>query len=439
MISEIKPSELPLNLNTEINDLLDKTWSKNPQSSKEQQDKLRHEIYQYFLQRLSAKLNDSNPNEITDLIVDKSVHISEVLSSYEWPSAETLKVPNLHRFALPFYNYVKSRVSLLIIKSKKNNKENAIKASDNLLKMLNNLIDNPILSHLENTLLYIIFKDLFTFYAMSGYNPETKEEIDNIIDLYREETNIGGLSKMKSIDKSAEMNLFLGTLVTVLQFKIDLAEKKEDISIETLENISKHQDTLRSLCYLENAEMLWLLSCYKFINEKDDISLFKQLKEMIDIGKIYSNFIKSTSSKLYDIIANMINLLRTLMLIIIVDKNVKLTENVLSALMYEQYEMDSIMNASYNNLSPIKKIFKNGMNGIYHELKFAKTILTLLQKKSAERDIDTVKSTEYRNIVLGFSVDSKEEEFFTNEKYLRNLKEEENKKYDSLLEELNKK
>ncbi len=97
MISEIKPSELPLNLNTEINDLLDKTWSKNPQSSKEQQDKLRHEIYQYFLQRLSAKLNDSNPNEITDLIVDKSVHISEVLSSYEWPSAETLKVPNLHR------------------------------------------------------------------------------------------------------------------------------------------------------------------------------------------------------------------------------------------------------------------------------------------------------------------------------------------------------
>ena len=127
------------------------------------------------------------------------------------------------------------------------------------------------------------------------------------------------------------------------------------------------------------------------------------------------------------------------MLIIIVDKNVKLTENVLSALMYEQYEMDSIMNASYNNLSPIKKIFKNGMNGIYHELKFAKTILTLLQKKSAERDIDTVKSTEYRNIVLGFSVDSKEEEFFTNEKYLRNLKEEENKKYDSLLEELNKK
>ena len=135
----------------------------------------------------------------------------------------------------------------------------------------------------------------------------------------------------------------------------------------------------------------------------------------------------------------MINLLRTLMLIIIVDKNVKLTENVLSALMYEQYEMDSIMNASYNNLSPIKKIFKNGMNGIYHELKFAKTILTLLQKKSAERDIDTVKSTEYRNIVLGFSVDSKEEEFFTNEKYLRNLKEEENKKYDSLLEELNKK
>ena len=185
--------------------------------------------------------------------------------------------------------------------------------------------------------------------------------------------------------------------------------------------------------------MLWLLSCYKFINEKDDISLFKQLKEMIDIGKIYSNFIKSTSSKLYDIIANMINLLRTLMLIIIVDKNVKLTENVLSALMYEQYEMDSIMNASYNNLSPIKKIFKNGMNGIYHELKFAKTILTLLQKKSAERDIDTVKSTEYRNIVLGFSVDSKEEEFFTNEKYLRNLKEEENKKYDSLLEELNKK
>ena len=234
MISEIKPSELPLNLNTEINDLLDKTWSKNPQSSKEQQDKLRHEIYQYFLQRLSAKLNDSNPNEITDLIVDKSVHISEVLSSYEWPSAETLKVPNLHRFALPFYNYVKSRVSLLIIKSKKNNKENAIKACDNLLKMLNNLIDNPILSHLENTLLYIIFKDLFTFYAMSGYNPETKEEIDNIIDLYREETNIGGLSKMKNIDKSAEMNLFLGTLVTVLQFKIDLAEKKEDISIENI-------------------------------------------------------------------------------------------------------------------------------------------------------------------------------------------------------------
>ena len=88
----------------------------------------------------------------------------------------------------------------------------------------------------------------------------------------------------------------------------------------------------------------------------------------------------------------------------------------MSALMYEQYEMDSIMNASYNNLSPIKKIFKNGMNGIYHELKFAKTILTLLQKKSAERDIDTVKSTEYRNIVLGFSVDSKEEECFTNEK-----------------------
>ena len=49
MISEIKPSDLPLNLNPEINDALDKTWTKNPQSSKEQQEKSRLEIYQYFL------------------------------------------------------------------------------------------------------------------------------------------------------------------------------------------------------------------------------------------------------------------------------------------------------------------------------------------------------------------------------------------------------
>lgn len=437
MISEIKPSDLPLNLNPEINDTLDKTWTKNPQSSKEQQEKSRIEIYQYFLHRLSFKLNGSNPNEITDLIIDKGAHISEILSNYDWPNAEKLKVPNLHRFALPFYNYLKARLSLIVPKNKKYTKDAPAKACDNILKMLNNLIDNPLLTHLENNLLFIIFKDLFTFYSMSGFNPEIKEEIDNIIDLYKEETNINGLAKMKSIDKSAEMNLFLGTLATVLQFKIELAEKKTDISIETLENIINHQATLKNVCFLATSELLWIVSCYKFINQKFTLELFEKLKETIDIGKVYLTFIKSTTSKIYDTISYLMNLLRTLMYIILINQKVKITENILSSLMYEGYEMDMLMNGSTSNVSPIKKIFKIGINGIYHDLKFSKPIIGILQKKN--EDNSESNSGKYRNIVLGFSIKEKEKEFYSNEKYLKNLREENNKKYDDLITEINKK
>jgi hypothetical protein len=432
MISEIKPYDLPLNLNTEINEVLEKARTQMTQNQKDQKDKHMIEIFSYFLLRLSTKLNDSEPNEITDLILDKSIHISEVTSIYDWPAPELLKVSNLHKMTVQFYNYIKNRTALICAKNKKHNKDLAAKACDQLTKFLIKLYDEPLLKRIENNLLYVMFKDIFTFYSMSGYKAQSKEEISVLIDLCMEDTNINGLAKMDKIDPTAEMQYIIGSLCVILNFKIELVEKKDNIHLTNMKLLCEKYKNLQRLSYFASAELVWLYTVYKFTKNELDVTLFKTLKDMIDLGRVYTTFVKSTGSRNYDMIGYLINALRTLMVVILVEHNVRLSEHVLSVAMYENYEMEMIINASRSNISPIKKMLKMGINSLYNEFKFGEKIFEILKTK---KDIDYTKANEYRRIVLGID---KEQPFNVDESemYLHNVLIERNNKLNELYHQI---
>ena len=214
MISELKSFQN--NLNPEILESIEKTMIKSSLISKEQKEKSILEIYQTFIQRLSFNLNDQNSIAISDLIFDKSYEIYKITEKNDWPNLETFKLPNLHRLTNLFYIYIKSRLKL-INKEKKMNKNKSIfiKACENIIKLLIALIDNSLLNHLQNNLLYMLFKDLFEFYHITNYNDKIKDSLEELFSLYEEETNISGLAKMNSIDENAERNFFLGSLLKI--------------------------------------------------------------------------------------------------------------------------------------------------------------------------------------------------------------------------------
>ena len=157
MISEIIPGSN--SLNPEIIESIEKISIKSNMINKEQREKNIKELYKTVLLKISKILDERNSNELMDLIFDKSIQICEITKEYEWPGVKDLKVSNLNRFTNFFYIYIRSRLILYSNKSKKNIQETAIKACDNLLKLLNILIDNTVI--IENKLYYMIFYDLF--------------------------------------------------------------------------------------------------------------------------------------------------------------------------------------------------------------------------------------------------------------------------------------
>ena len=115
-------SEMPKiyqNLNPEINEAIEKLHLNINKNSKEQKEKGILELQKTFIQRLSKSLEKVNIMEVTDLILDKSIKISEITENYDWPSAESLKVPNLFRNTNLLYVYVKNRLNMLSGKGKK--------------------------------------------------------------------------------------------------------------------------------------------------------------------------------------------------------------------------------------------------------------------------------------------------------------------------------
>jgi hypothetical protein len=248
-------------LNPEINEAIEKLYLNLNLTSNEQQKKGVIELHKFFLERLSKNIEKRNALEISDLILDKSLKISEITKEYDWSPAETLKVPNLVKYTNLFYTYIRARLNMLTGKGIRTMKDGANKAIDALIKILQEVINENI--KLENNLIYVCFEDLLSFFVLSRFNEQSKELIEDLISNYQEESNIEGLAKMENIAESAESNLFIGALVTLFQFKLDLITQNKEMNLSVLENVFKHQNILRNKCFLLNAELIWTYSCYK--------------------------------------------------------------------------------------------------------------------------------------------------------------------------------
>ena len=426
MISELKSFQN--NLNPEILESIEKTMIKSSLISKEQKEKSILEIYQTFIQRLSFNLNDQNSIAISDLIFDKSYEIYKITEKNDWPNLETFKLPNLHRLTNLFYIYIKSRLKL-INKEKKMNKNKSIfiKACENIIKLLIALIDNSLLNHLQNNLLYMLFKDLFEFYHITNYNDKIKDSLEELFSLYEEETNISGLAKMNSIDENAERNFFLGSLLKIFQFKIDIINNNKEINLTEIENIYKHEKTLKNLCFFADCDLVWTYQCYLFINKKYSYNEFEVLNKLIDTGKIYHSFAISSSYGILNLVDFHINLIKTLMVILLVFNHIKLDKNILSKLTFKDNEINFLANSTYKNLTSIKKMLKQNVNKYYEIYKFGEKIMKRLEEEN--KDIETEK---YSEIILPKSESLLE----INQDYLKSSLVEGDRKYNELIKNL---
>ena len=172
-------SQITQYLNPEINEAIEKLYVNTNINSKDQKEKGIQELQKTFIQRLSKSLEQQNKLEVTDLILDKSVRISEVIENYDWPTTESLKVPNLYRNTNLLYLYVKARLNMLSGKGKKMAKEGPVKAVENLIKILSEIIEDKLT--LDNNLIYICFEDLLSFYCLSNFDEKCNNSIKEFI------------------------------------------------------------------------------------------------------------------------------------------------------------------------------------------------------------------------------------------------------------------
>ena len=380
MISEMP--KIYQNLNPEINEAIEKLHLNINKNSKEQKEKGILELQKTFIQRLSKSLEKVNIMGVTDLILDKSIKISEITDNYDWPTAESLKVPNLFRNTNLLYVYVKNRLNILSGKGKRFIKDGPIKALDNLIKILNGIIEENIT--LDNDLIYICFEDLFSFYSLSNFDEKNKEIIEDLISLYQEESNISGLSKMEKIDKIAENNFFKGALVTLLQFKLDIVNQNKDMDLTVIENIFKHEKVLKNNCFLLNLNFVWIYSCYKFINDNNADNEFKLCQtcmELFKISKNYKQFLLPNKSNIITIVSNHIEKLRSLIIFYLIKNSINLTDPLFLVLDYDQKQIEELKATSNSNLFPVLKIIKNNNIKDYHLFKFDVEIIKKLEKK----------------------------------------------------------
>ena len=379
MLPEI--SRTYLYLNPEINEAIDKHYLNLNLSSNEQQKKGVMELHKYFLERLSKNLEKRNPLEITDLILDKSIKISEITKEYDWTPAETLKVSNLFKNTNLLYTYIRARLNMLTGKGVKTMKDGAIKAIDALVKILQGVIEDNI--KLENNLIYICFEDLLSFFILSRFNEQSKELIEDLVALYQEETNIEGLAKMEKIDKIAEDNLFKGGIVTLFQFKLDLITQNKEINLSVLEKIFKHINVIRNKCFLLDAELIWTYSCYKFINSKEKDSDFKLCQncfEIFDIAKNYNKFLLTNKSNFISLINKCIDKIRSLIIILFMNNKIHLSNSFFLRLDYDQQQINEYKNISNFDSTQILKLIKDNNITDYHLLNFEDLIIKKLNE-----------------------------------------------------------
>ena len=431
MLSEI--SRTYHYLNPEINEAIEKLYLNLNLTSNEQQKKGVIELHKFFLERLSKNLEKRNALEITDLILDKSLKISEITKEYDWSPAETLKVSNLVKNTNLFYTYIRARLNMLTGKGIKTMKDGANKAIDALVKILQGVIDENI--KLENNLIYICFEDLLSFYVLSRFNEQSKELIEDLISLYQEESNIEGLAKMDKIAETAEGNLFKGGLVTLFQFKLDLITQNKEMNLSILENVFKHQNILRNKCFLLNAELIWAYSCYKFIisnKNESDYDLCRKCFEVFDIAKNYKLFLLTNRSNFITLINKCIEKLRSLIIILFVNNKIHLSNSLFLRLDYEPNQIIDLKNTSNCYCSQVLKLIKDNNIRDYQLLNF----LNLISKKLSEDNkadnlIETQKK--FSELIIKKEEEVKTEDIKNKEEYLNIRLTEKNKKFKDLL------
>ena len=419
-------------LNPEINEAIEKLYLNININSKEQKEKGVLELHKFFIQRLSKSLEKNNVLEVTDLILDKSLKISETTDNYDWPTAESLKVPNLFRSTNLLYVYTKNRLNMLSGKGKRFIKDGPIKAIDNLIKILNGIIEENIT--LDNDLIYICFEDLFSFYSLSNFDEKNKELIEDLISLYQEESNINGLAKMEKIDKIAENNFFKGALVTLLQFKLDIVKQNKDLDLTVIENIFKHEKVLKNNCFLLNLNFVWIYSCYKFIKDNNPDNEFKLCQICMELSKIaknYKQFLLPNKSNIITIVSQHIEKLRSLIIIYLIKNSIKLTDSLFLVLDYDQRQIEELKATSNSNLFPVVKILKNNNIKDYHLFKFDVDIIKKLEKKD-EKFSKELKD-KYNELILKKEKNVEEKDIKNNEEYLKLRLTEQNKIYKDLL------
>lgn len=431
MIPEI--SQTYRHLNPEINEAIEKQYLNLNLASNEQQKKGVFELHKFFLERLSKNLEKGNIAEITDLILDKSIKISEITKEYEWTPAETLKVPNLFRNTNLLYTYVRTRLNLLTGKGIKLMKDGATKAIDALTKILGGIIDENI--KLENNLIYICFEDLLSFYVLSKFNEQSKELIDDLIDLYKEESNIEGLAKMESIASTAEDNFFKGALVALFQFKLDLITSNKDINVALVENISKHEKILRNKCFLLDAELVWSYSCYKFFNEnknESDYQLCQNCFEIFFIAKNYKQFLLTNKSNFISLVSKSIEKLRCLIIIIYVKNKINLSDALFMKLDYEPAQIYELKSASSYCASYILKLIKANHIDDYILLNFIQKITTKLNENEQTENLNDIQK-KFSELIMKKEEDIDISCIKNKEDYLKIILTDKNLKYKDLL------
>ena len=420
-------------LNPEINEAIDKLYLNLNLSSNEQQKKGVMELHKYFLERLSKNLEKRNALEITDLILDKSIKISEITKEYDWTPAETLKVPNLFKNTNLLYTYIRARLNMLTGKGVRTMKDGPTKAIDALVKILQGVIEENI--KLENNLIYICFEDLLSFYVLSRFNENSKEIIEDLIESYKEESNIEGLAKMESIAKNAEDNLFKGGIVTLFQFKLDLITQNKELNLSILENVFKHEKILRNKCFLLNAELIWTYSCYKFINSKDkdsDYKLCQNCFEIFDIAKNYSKFLLTNESNFILLLNKCINKLRTFIIILFVNNKIHLNNALFLRLDYDQQQINELRNITNYNSTQILKLIKDNNITDYHLLNFEEIITKKLDENINVDNLSEIQM-KFNELIIHKEKEITSEDIKNNEEYLKLKLIEKNNKFKDLL------
>jgi hypothetical protein len=180
--------------NQELVDAIEKCWVKSTATTKEQKEKNLNEIFHVYLEKLNKSLKEVESASISDLIMEKSIYMTDVTGVYDWPRPESLKVSDFHRLTIFLYNYSKHRVAFQAGHFNVG-KDVAFKAFENLSKFLELLME-MLSFELSEDLLFCIYNDIFHFYVKARELSQTdemknkvKEDLEMIFQMIYEETS----------------------------------------------------------------------------------------------------------------------------------------------------------------------------------------------------------------------------------------------------------